>query len=569
LEDPEGEKVMRFLGLTGEKSRETIELRRKRRLLLNIKNVTKNKTFLGLILILGLSALTLQAIPLGTINPGFEGAKCNFYGAYFNWDGFEGEDVLHRYQDAEDPLLLYQRHSVIGPLLEEHRISWTSVATPNDAGIGWRYWHVTSPISSETKEHPHLNIQVESNVQLQHITKQGNPDPLGWNPDNPLEGRRIEYWSKKGIKTIETEDTVTYEYALTKESFLVVPAEFWVGCYLIPSQEDAGTGSGWREGQWSDITLWFRTDFHIWDNAYYDEWLAAPDTQVYTTEYGGTVISEESKIEPDAYRGGFPISGWIQGWEKADMTSDLLAGEQQSPIWYDVKSGSESKLYTDDQLHELRDILMSKCEFSPGMVGQFISLYDEPDVQFSYEPSNTNYDADSLASSVKTPDSTMKKVMYFPINVENFGTYAESQGFLKGWKVYYPSCYFRVRMIYGVYGTFKYLWTEQVTKPFYNATSGEYEGGLDYPKTIERHGTTVIHTSGPLTPFADLWGGIGGWFSNPFNQLWTVFIIIVIVVLVVTFLNPGLWAGIIGAYQSNRKSRGTGKPRKWSQRKKG
>lgn len=525
----------------------------------NPQKLLKKKTVLAVIFLLVL--LVAVAYPLGTINPGFEGAKCNFYGAYFNWDGYEGEDVLHRYQDAEDPLLLYQRHSVIGPLMEEHRVSWTSMATPNDAGIGWRYWHVTSPISSETKEYPHLNIHVESNVQLQHITKQGNPDPLGWNIDNPLEGRRIEYWSKKGTKTTETEDTVTYEYELTKESFLITPAEFWVGFYLIPSQEETGgTASGWREGEWSDITFWFRLDFHVWDNAYHDEWMHDPENEVYTTEYGGIVTSQQKLVAPDAYRGGFPIAGWIQGWEKAGTTSDILSGEQQSPIWYDVKSGIESKLYTDDQLHALRDILMSKCEFSPGMLGQFISLYDEPEVQFRYEPRNTNYQSDSLASSVKTPDSAMKKVMYFPINVENFGTYAEGKGIMgtSGWNVYYPSTYFRVRMIYGVYGTFKYLWTEEVTKPFVvtDPVTGNttYPGGLDYPKTIEIHGTTVIHTSGPLTPFADLAGGIGDWFSNPFNQLWTFLIIMVIVMLGFTALNPGVWGSLALAYKGTKKS---------------
>jgi len=517
----------------------------------NLGNLLKNKIVLAVMFLLVM--VVAVAYPLGTIQPGFEGAKCNFYGANFNWDEFEGEDVLHRYQDAEDPILYRDHHNIIGTLVGEEKVYWSSYATPNDAGIGWYEWKY--PWSKEERERPHIKVHVESNVQLEHITRQGDPDPLAWNLDNPLEGRRIEYWSKKGTKTTETEDIVTYEYELTKESFLITPAEFWVGCYLVPAQDEAGTDSGWREGEWSDMTLWFRLDFHVWDNAYFDDWLDDPEDQVYTTEYGGTVISKDKKIEPDAYRGGFPIAGWIQGWEKAGWTSDIIAGEQQSPIWYEVK-GDETATYTDAQLYELRDKLMSKVEFSPGMVGQFISLYDEPEAQFSYEPSNTNYQTDSLAQSVKTPDTSMKKTMYFPINVENFGTYAEAQGFmgLFGWKVYYPSCYFRVRMIYGVYGTFKYLWTEQVTKPFYNDTSGEYEGGLNYPKTIERHGTTVIHTSGPLTPFADLAGGIGDWFSNPFNQLWTFFIIMVIFVLIVTALNPGLWGSLALAYKGTKKS---------------
>jgi len=154
----------------------------------------------------------------------------------------------------------------------------------------------------------------------------------------------------------------------------------------------------------------------------------------------------------------------------------------------------------------------------------------------------------------------MKETMFFPINILNFGTLSEGS-LLSGYTIFYPSCYLRIRMLYGVYGNFKYLWTEELAR----------DPDIKYPDEddLERHGTTVIHTSGPLSPFADLVGGIGGWFSNPFNQLWTFFIIMVIVIVIVTFFNPGLWAGIIGAYQSGRKSSGTGKPRKWSQRKKG
>lgn len=498
------------------------------------------KKYALVILLIVVIAGVASIYPLGIFQPGFEGAKCHFYGANFRFKpDWTGTYQLHRYQDMEDPLVI---NEVWG---DWHRIYWGSAATPNDASIGWR--------SFDHVEKPHLNIHVESNIQLEDITRQGDPDPLNWTEDNPLEGRRIEYWSKKGTKTIETEETVTYEYELTKESFLICPAEFWVGFYLIPSQDDAGTGSGWREGEWSDMVLWFRLDFHVWDNAYYDDWLDDPEDQVYTTEYGGIVISKERKVEPDAYRGGFPIAGWIQGWEKAGWTSDVVAGEQQSPVWYDVK-GPGTGIYTDDQLHELRDILMSKVEFSPGMVGQFISLYDEPEVQFSYETSNTNYQPDSLAQSVKTPDTSMKKVMYFPINVENFGTYAEAHTWgLTGYTVYYPSAYFRVRMIYGVYGTFKYLWTEELAK----------DPVIKYPEEIERHGTTVIHTSGPLTPFADLVGGIGGWFSNPLNQLWTLFVVLIIVIVIATLLNPGLWTSILDVYKSRGKSSRKSKGRKW------
>jgi len=238
----------------------------------------------------------------------------------------------------------------------------------------------------------------------------------------------------------------------------------------------------------------------------------------------------------------------------------------ESPQWLQTR-GKENEIYTPEELADLKDKLMAKCSFAPSLIGQFLSLYNEPSAQFTYEASmyesgysDINYEDENnpVVSAVRSPDSSMKETMFFPINILNFGTYAEGDAF-SGYRVFYPSCYFRIRMLYGVYGNFKCLWTEELAK----------DPVIEYPDEIERHGTTVIHTSGPLTPFADLWGGIGGWFTNPLNQLWTVFIMLVIVIVVVTFLNPGLWAGIIGAYQSSRKSRGTGKSRKWQQRKKG
>lgn len=510
-----------------------------------IKKLKEKEIILAVVLIFALLAFTVEASLMGTINPGFEGAKCDCYGIYFgDWSGdWDNKNMLHVYGDPEIPIMYWPEYNILNQLVGEHKVSWTTFGTPNDVGVGCHNWKY--PLTPKVWDYPELNIEVESNVQLSEINKQGDPDPLGYNSENPLQGRRIEYWGLKGVKATETEDKVIYEYELTKESFLIVPAEFWVGFSLTASQTDAGTASGWCEGEWKDMTAWFRLDFHIWDNAYYDDWFDDPQVEVFKTEYGGTITSQQKLTSPDAYRGGFPIAGWIQGWEKADMTSDVWAGKQQSSIWYNIKGDKEGK-YTDDQLYELREILMAKCEFSPGMVGQYICLYDEPDIHFTYvEPSNTNFDKETdLTQSVKVPDSAMQKVMYFPINIQNFGTYAEAKGYMGvyGWNVYYPSAYFRVRMIYGVYGSFKYLWTEEVTKSM-------DEGGLDFPEEIERHGTTVITTTGPLTPFE----GIASWFANPFNQLWIAFITIVIVVLVVTFLNPGLWGNLALAYKSTKK----------------
>jgi hypothetical protein len=441
-------------------------------------------------------------LPYGTINVGFEGPKCFFYGANFRWSQYQGVGgfQLHKYQDAEDPIAgIKGPGGAIGDWTY-----WGAVATPNDLSIGRR-----SAMAITAKEWPQLGVQVESNLKFEDINRQG--DPLGWNITDPMSGRRIEYWNKQLVKMSETNTTVTYQYNYTKESFILAPVEFVVGFYLIPSQTDTGgTWSHWREGEWQNVVTWFMLDFNIWDNAYKDGWLDDPRENMFTTTFNGTVMNQQRLYD---YRGGFPIAGWIQGWQKAGFTSNF--GQAYSDTWFDTR-GKESLRYTDNELGSLKDILLAKVMFSPSLVGEFLSLYDSPDSSFSYQlsPSDiTNVKEDTKL--VKSPSSTMQKTMYFPINVQNFGTYTEGNVW-NGFKIYYPSAYFRIRMIYGVYGTFTYLWTEQVTKP-------TAQGGLDYPEQIEIHGSTEIDTP-----------GIGQFTLFGLPLEWIIGLIVIAVIVIIT-----------------------------------
>lgn len=501
-----------------------------------IKRIFGKKTVALIAILLFFFAI---AVPLGVISPGFEGAKCYGYGMNAHWDGWdEGAYQLHRYQDAEETLLV-DRDYILGVLTKKDRVYWTTSGTPNDMGIGFR--HETPRGYPTVKEYPQLGIHVESNIQIEDINRQG--DPLGWNLSDPSSGRRIEYWSKTATKE-ETEDKVYYHYTVEKETFIVAPAEFWIGFYLVPSQLDSGEGSGWREGEWNNMVVWFMLDWTVWDNAYKDSWLDDPEVNVFTSEYEGQILNQEKTWD---YRGGFPIAGWIQGWEKAGWTS--AKEYYEVPQWYDTR-GEESHTYTLQELPDLRDKLMAKCSFAPSLVGQFISLYNEASEQFTYEAdmcgltdySNIDYEDENnpIVSYVKSPDSRMQETMFFPINILNFGTLSEKEGVvLPGWTIFYPSCYFRVRMLYGVYGKFTYLWTEELAK------------GVVYPSIPEHHGTTVINVPGALS-----WTEkIGDWFANPFNQLWLMFTALIIVIVVVTFLNPGMWSALALAFTRRKEGR--------------
>lgn len=503
----------------------------------------KNATYLIALILCAITGLSIPSLfLLGVINPGFEGAKCYGYGASFNFNqDWTGTYALHKYQDAENLLVYHSGGEGLGTRID--KIWWGSYATPNDIVVcrtsTLRYLSGQESI----KAYPDLGVHVESNIQLQDINRQG--DPLHWNDTNPMDAQRIEYWSKTAVKE-ETAGKVLYHYTLTKESFLIVPAEFWVGFYLVPSETNAQTGSGWREGEWSNIVVWCMLDWTVWDNAYKDPWLDDPKINVFTSEHEGQVINEQRQW---TYRGGFPVTGWIQGWEKAGYTSATTYHE--SPLWYDTRS-SESKVYTIEELADLKDILMAKVQFAPSLIGQFISLYNEPSASFDYEAQlyeGSTFPADTVTDYVKTPDSRMKKTMYFPINILNFGTYADpvryTGPFVTAWRIFYPSCYFRIRTLYGVYGKFTYLWTEELAK----------DPNVNYPAEPERHGTSVIHVEG-----FDLGTWVGGIITNPFTYLWTLIIggfVLLVTLIVLAIFAPGFFT-VLGGLVGRKKGSARG-----------
>jgi len=534
-----------------------------------VRKFKKNKVALVLLGILAL-AIGVKGISLSSIpNEGFEGAKCDVYGVYFpsgSWQGYSGTDTLHKYGDAVS--ILAQQKNSEGMATRTNTVTQTTFGTPNDAGYGYesRYKYAYGG-QDEVSTKPDVKITVDSSLQLQDISKTG--DPLNLNTND---ARIIEYWSKKAVKVSQVDDpqnnrtVITYTYEYTKERFLLTPVEFGVEFCLDPAQENAGTGSGWREGEWQHILVWFRLDFNTWDNAYKPSWIQDnQDTQVYQSYYNGTVTSQESPQSD--YRGGFPIAGWIQDWQKAGWSYQGLYSE--SPIWATREGHDGHAMYTAADLRDLKDKLMSKVKFSPDLVGQFLSLYNDADPNFQYKDELKSPDwnnNNATTKGVKSPDSTMHKVMYFPMNIENLGTLSEVAGYFlnvpTAWDIYYPSAYFRVRMIYGVYGTFTYLWTEQVTdlwkivNPVTNQTT--YTGGLGFPAVVETHGTTIIHAAGPAAWTTGVSDWLTNWVSNPFTQLWTFFIIMVIVIVAVTLLNPGMWSALV----MSRKGQSSAKPTK-------
>jgi hypothetical protein len=49
------------------------------------------------------------------------------------------------------------------------------------------------------------------------------------------------------------------------------------------------------------------------------------------------------------------------------------------------------------------------------------------------------------------------------------------------------------------------------------------------------------------------WQGWADWLANPWNQLWIFFVIIVIVILTVTVLNPGVWVAVASMFKRRKE----------------
>lgn len=511
--------------------------------------------FLVLLLIFSAPILMIYGLTkmdvFNVYNPGFEGVKCNVHGINFAWGNmWDGVNILHRYQDHENILMFAEGSTDRG---------WTSTATSTISTIKWgtaatpNYVTVTGRTEIpgySVRSVPDLFVHVENNPQLQDVNRQG--DPLGWDLGTDL--RVVNYWLPDLMEATvvsETDTTITYDVSATRETVLLVPVDFWLGVGVDASTENALRSSDWREGQWKDMAVWFRLDFNTWDLAYGNDWKNDDGGQTFDAQVNQYAANYQLSSD---YRGGFPIAGWIQGWEKAGWTS--YESNAESPTWFKSKGKDERTLTLEQSaILGIKDDLQSRVNIAPSTVGTTLSLYTEPSSQFIYSTElETAVGEDpaileQMIDGVKTPSSAMQKTMYFPVNILDVGTKVTGDWW-NGWTVYYPTVYLHVRVIYGVYGHFTYLWTQEVTKDV-------SEGGFDFPEEFERKDTTVVYTPGAGESFSFL-GDIGAFLTSPLGILVVLLslFMIILVILAVTGALPGLFALL--TVLAGRKRKGGG-----------
>lgn len=320
----------------------------------------------------------------------------------------------------------------------------------------------------------HGNGEVSSEVQHPMLSD----DPVGLNT------RQLTYY-----KYVKVSDT---KVEIHKVVVHLIPADFVIQLWIKP---------GCGVYTFKDINVWYALDTVTWLNAYTSS--PPPDPNPLTND---TV-----KFLSSNYRGAFPIIAWIGQYKSWVFTKDDGTAKSSPP----------------------EDAAVGYVNLEPDLSGRFIDLYTSPSSKYSLLLTadvvrNPDLVAQALTPNA-LPDPRFAETVYFKIRLAKFGAYVKDEGnHYWSYSTWYPSVYYRLRVVYAVYGEYVYLWT---------AKSAEEVGYT--PDTWELRETKKEEYLDPITWF---FRAAGAWLSNPINQLWVLLIIIVIVIIVISISSPGIWA---------------------------
>ncbi len=461
------------------------------------------------------------------INPGFEGAKIQFYGVNFKDFGSDwtGTHTIHVAGNAEPSLVSHN------DITSWDNIYWGSNGA-SDATVVHDFSSNVLGLTTATRTQ--LETRVESNIPLASFNYQTST-PLNisgvadWD-----KGLLLQYWTVRPIGEYNqtlTNGTIlnTVTYNSTSEDMLLIPGNFHLEIKIPSGQTNAGTGSGWQEGSWSSVDFWYVLYWYQWLNSFGNVTSAAevpPQIPSYA------VNNRDLQFQ---LRGGLPIAGWIAGYQVPIPTA---SGTTLDAVTYKNKDGLDDQ-YSSSVISQIG----GSVSMSPSLQGSTVDLYTQASDQYKLPAWGTTGNVTAYAN-LQSPDiQTLIPTEYFKISVNNIGTVAQGLGFANagGWNVYYPTVNYLMRFIFGVYGTHTYVWDVQTAlQQGYNATQ-------NYPPVpTQWHNSTVVGVNVPG------WGSTFNldWFKNPFNQIWVLLIILVILVI---FIGPSINAFVLTATGRRKK----------------
>jgi len=314
----------------------------------------------------------------------------------------------------------------------------------------------------------HDNSVLRSEVQ--HPTLQS--DPIG------VSAQTVTYWRYER----QSDGSLQVKRVVVR----IVPADFIVQLSIV-----AGSGVY----TWRDTRLWLALDTVTWLNSY----AAPPDPDPPAT-------NDTFKLVSTNYRGAFPIVAWIGAYQD----------------WVFVDDGGKTVSQPPDAN------AVSYVQLDPSLAGRYVDLYTAPGSKYDLMLSSSVVQDQQLLEQAlapnNLPDPRFASTVYFQLDLTQFGAYVQPTGGLGTYLSYtrwFPSVYYRIRVVYAVYGEYVYLWTAQ------NAASVGYND-----TTWNMRASTKDVTVDPLT---GLLNAAGKWLSNPWNQLllWIIGGVVLLVLLAV------------------------------------
>jgi hypothetical protein len=470
-----------------------------------------------------------------TINLGFEGAKVVCYGACFT--------------NSADPSKVYAIGSVTDGTVLTHsdQAFGSAPSTTYNMPISWD--SATGPTQQDLiaksgdTQLPNLCTVVESNIPLADLNAQGQPLSSQLLPGTSSSdgtggsesAQELTYWNVQ--QTLNSQGQIT-GYKVTQQTLLLVQADFALDIWLLPSTANHDSAaSGWQEGQWSNVELWYEIMWNQWENSLGStSVLTSSDEQAALAQLTGSNAPGASSatltsVSPFSFGGGVPLTCWVQN---IAMPVSGPGGTIYDIYSANVASGSSSSGSTSTTAKTLEDMGLSQTVIedieahadglAPNEQGQFIALYTQPSDIYSYTTASLGASNPQNVANGQVPSaSTEYPDQYFKIGITGFGSDAEASGWpIANWKVYYPAVAYDVHLVFAVYGTHTYLWTTQT------AQQNNYPG-------FTNETTQIVSNTNTFNTWLS---NVGKWFSGsgPWLILLYVIIVVAIVIIVIKVL---------------------------------
>lgn len=484
------------------------------------------------LVLLGGLGIGLHVVGLDTqvLNPGLEGPKV--YLNYINfrdmfpsdWSGSQNNHYLDVVNSQGQIVNVAETDQFINhsAYFYADKVTWAS-SQEGSPTVAWQ--NTGAAGASQTFD---LSIDIENNIPLSDIDQYGNPaEPLGGNSSI----LQLNYPTISNVKQ-NPDGTVTYNITNTK--LILAPADFVIQL-SIPATRSNEHGSGWAEGDWTGVHLYFML--------YWYTWLST----ILNNVGSGTSFNDQAPTIPEnatgkqaafQYVGGFPLTAWVGAWNP--VVTDTVPAAPADPLWAWTGPSPPAQIPSD-----IMQNLEAEVSVRPDLTGHSLSLYSDQKALLVYNGSVTSNSVEALEAlaNSKTPDPTMTTTQYFPLDILHLGTYATGNGLTQGFTVYYPCCYMRVHVVYGLRGTFTYLWTTQTQQQ------------LKYPGYQNRT-VTVVHLPGALDWLTAL-------LMNPLFDLFLgLFTFLIILVLLVIFAPGVLSLGSAVAKAGAKRIESKSKPKR-------